>query len=446
MKTVKRSIFSLFLTVGFLGSLHAQDNQSLTLTLDKALEIALSKNPTIKIAGKEIERLEYAKKEAWGNFFPTIDAVGQYERNIKKMVMSFQGQTVVIGSNNTFNAGITASVPLFNMSLYKMTQLSELNIELALENSRGSRINMKNEVEKAFYLMLLTQDLYAVMQKSMNNAQESYEDVKNKYEQGLVAEFDLIRTEVQVSNLQPNLIEAENSVELAKFQLKLLTGIPLDENIIAEGSLVDYESEYVNFNDLYNYALDQNVTLKQLELQNQLLNKQLELQKASYLPSVGLSYNYMFMSMSDDLKISDYNWHKTSTLGLSVRMPIFSGFTRKHKTAQIKSNIEALKLQRDYAATGLNVQVKNALTNMQKATEQLESNKTGIRAAEKAYSIAQVRYKSGMGILLELNDADTALRQAQLNYNQSIYNYMTAKSNYDLLLGKEYTTNTNNNN
>lgn len=437
MKTIKRSIVSLLLILGVSGTISAQEQQPLSLTLEKALEIALSENPTIKVADKEIEKQQYAKKEAWGYLIPTLDASGSYERNIKKMRMSFEGQTVTIGSDNTYNAGISASMPLFNMTLIKSVQLSEVNIQLALESARESKINLKNEVEKAFYQTLLTKDLYDVLQKSMNNAEENYTDVKNKYEQGLAAEYDLIRAEVQVSNLRPNLIEAKNNVRLSKFQLKLLMGLPIEEEIETVGNLVDYESEYELYTQLLDYNLNDNSSLKQLELQSQLLDKQLELQKTNYLPTLGLSFSYGYMTMSNDFKFSDYTWYPTSTVGLSLRIPIFSGFTRKHKSAQIKTSIEALRFQRQYAEDGLKIQVKNALINMQKAIEQLESNKTGIRSAEKAYTISQARYKSGMGTLLELNDSEIALTQARLNYNQSIYNYMVAKSDYDLLIGKE---------
>lgn len=437
MNTLKKCFFSLLIAFPISGSLHAQEQEALLLTLDDALKIAMSENPTVKIAEKNIEKQQYVKDEAWGNLMPTIDAVGTYERSIKKMKMSFEGQTVTIGTDNSYNGGISAAMPLINMTLIKSIQLSEINIRLALEASRESKINLKNEVEKAFYQVLLTKDVHNVLQKSMDNAEENYTDVKNKYDQGLVAEYDLIRAEVQVSNLKPNLIEAKNNVRLSEFQLKLLMGLSVEEKIETVGSLVDYESEYELYAQLLDYNLNENSSIKQLDIQDQLLNKQLEMQKTAYLPTLSLSFTYGYMTMSNDFRFNHYNWYPTSTMGLTLRIPIFSGFTRKHKVSQLKTDIEALRYQRQYAEDGLKIQAKNTLINMQQAIEQLESNKTGIRSAEKAYSISQARYKSGMGTLLELNDSEVALTQARLNYNQSIYNYMVAKSNYDLLIGKE---------
>ena len=435
MKKMKRNILLVLLLINGIGILQAQE--PLLLTLEKALEIAISENPTIKIADKEIEKQKYAKKETWGYLMPSVDLIGGYDRNIKKMVMSFEGQTVTIGSDNSYNGGISMAMPILNMRLLKMPQLSEINIQMALESSRESKLSLKNEVQKAFYFILLAQEMHIVMQKGMDNAQGNYSNAKNKFEQGLVAEYDLIRAEVQVSNLRPNLITAENNVKLAEFQLKLLLGLPIEEFIKAEGLLSNYESEYQLFNELYDFELKNNASLKKLDIQSQLLDKQLELEKTSYLPTLNLSFNYLFMSMNNDFKISDYDWHRTSTLGLSLRVPIFSGFTRKNKIAQIRTSIEALNLQRDFSKDRLKVQVKNTLISMQKAIEQLESNKTGIRSAEKAFSISQARYKSGLGTMLELNDAEIALTQAKLNYNQSIYDYMAAKSDYDLLIGQD---------
>ncbi|MCD7971408.1 MAG: TolC family protein [Candidatus Azobacteroides sp.] len=351
--------------------------------------------------------------------------------------MSFEGQTVVIGTDNSYNGGLSVAMPLFNMSLIRLTQLSEVNIKLALESSRESKLNLKNNVEKAYYTALFTRELYDIMKISMDLAEQTYIDAKNKYEQGLAAEYDMIRAEVQVSNLRPNLIEAENNIKIADFQVKLLLGLPLDIEVRPVGNLADYENEYQSFNELYGYALNQNSTLKQLDIQNELLSKQLDVQKAEYLPSLSLTYNYMYLAMNDNFRFSSYKWYPTSTLGLTLRVPIFSGFTRKNKASQIRASIAQLDYQREYTESGLQVQVKNALVDMQKTIEQLESNKVGIQSAQKAYTIAQVRYQSGMGTILEMNDSEVALRQARLNYNQSLYNYMLAKSDYDLLVGKE---------
>lgn len=434
----KGTLFLFLILTGICGNSYVRAQEPISLTLERALEIAMSENPTIKIADRDIEKQEYAKKEAWGSLIPTLDGVGSYERSIKKMQMSFEGQTVTIGTDNTYNGGFAMGMPLFNMGLYKAVQLSDVNIKMALESARSSKLNLKNEVQKAYYMTLLAQDMYSVMKMSMENAQVSYKDAKNKYEQGLAAEYDLIRAEVRVSNIKPNLIDAENGVKMAELQLKLLMGIPLEESIKVQGTLVDYESEYQKFSSLYNYNLEENSSLKQLDIQSQLLNKQLQLQKASYLPTLSLSFNYMFMSMGNGSPFSDFNWNPTSALTLNLNVPIFNGFIRKNKVAQVRTDIEALRLQRDYTESGLKVQVKNSLITMQNAIEQLQSNKDGVRSAEKAFTIAQARYNSGMGTLLELNDSEIALTQAKLNYNQSIYNYMVAGSDYELLLGQDY--------
>ncbi len=437
MNGLKNIILMFLVLSGIIGNLKAQEQTPISLTLEKALEIAMSENPTIKIADREIQKTKYSKKEIEGNLYPNISATAGYDRAIKIGVVNLGGQSFKMGSDNTYNAGLVMGMPLFNMELYKSIQLSEINIGMALESARASKLNLKNEVEKAYYAALFTEDVFSVMQKTMENAQRNYNDAKNRYEQGLAAEYDLITAEVRVSNIKPNLIGAENNIKMAYLQLKMLMGIALEENVEVSGNLMDYETKYENFESLYGYSLTDNSTLKQLEIQSQLLNKQLELQKASYLPTLNLSYNYLYRGMANGAPFSEFNWNPSSTLSFALNIPIFEGFIRKNKVAQIKTNIEELKFQRDYTESGLNVQVKNALINMQKAIEQLESNKSGVRSAEKALTIAQARYKSGLGTVLELNTSEIALTEAKLNYNQSIYSYMVAESDYELLIGKE---------
>ncbi|MCL1942281.1 MAG: TolC family protein [Candidatus Azobacteroides sp.] len=449
MNIILKRIFLTFLILAGMNTFfYAQTQEPVSLTLEKALEIALSENPTIKIADREIQKQKYSKKENLGYLLPKIDGTASYNRNLKTPVMflpgAFVGDTtgnvipVKAGVSNSYNLGVSATVPLFNMGLYRTIQLSEINILMSLEKARQSKLDLKNQVEKTYYAYLLAKDAYDVMSKSMENAQVSYKDAKNKYEQGLVAEYDLIRAEVRVSNIRPNLIDAQNSISTIELQLKMLLGLSLEMPILFEGKISDYENDYNRYAAMLNYSIDQNSDLKQIDIQEKLLNKQIELQNTEYMPNLSFAINYNYITQSNDFKFSEYKWFGTPTLGISLQVPIFSGFTRKNKINQLKMSLQEAQLQRDYLQSSLNVKAKSDLSDMRKAIEQLESNKDGIRSAEKAFTIAQSRYNSGMGTLLELNDSEVALTQARLNYSQSIYNYMIAKSDYELLIGNDY--------
>ena len=437
------------------STVKAQD--VLKLDLEKALEIALSENPTVKVADKEIEKKKYAQKGTYAALFPQINFTADYTRTLKKQVMYMDGfdmgggsdeptpgmegidmsKGIEVGRDNNWTTGFNLSMPLVNATLWKSLSISALDVELSIEQARSSKISMVNQVKKSFYAVLLANDSYRVFKESYDNAMENYLDIKKKYDQGTVAEYDLIRADVTVKNSEPNMLQAENSLTLAKWQLKALLGMDLEMAIDCEGELADFES--VLFADYMatDTTLAGNTDLKQIDLQMQQLKKTLTMQKFDYLPTLSLTGMYQWNAMNNDFKFKNYNWTPYSIVGVSLTVPIFSGGSKYHKIKQTQVSMHQMDLQRDDTKRNLQLAIKQYLDNMKTCVKQFDAAQKGVEQANKGYKIAQKRYDTGAGTLLEMNDAELALTQAKLNLNQSIYNYMVAKSDMEKVLGQE---------
>lgn len=423
-----------------------QSTDSLELTLDKALELALSDNPTIVIANKEVERVDYARKEAWSSFFPSISAEGSYTRNMKLPVLFLpegvfgpgSGGAMEMGYKNSFQGSLTAGIPLFSMSLLQNIKLSEHEMKAALESARASRINMEAEVRKAYFSFLLARDTYAVMAQSVKNAEDNLENVRQFYGQGLVAEYDVIRSEVQVRNLKPGLVQAENGVRMSEMMVRVLLGLAQEVPLKVHEELFDFErvelSETAGFGE---GMLEQNTQLTQLDLQLDKMATQFKLVRSQRYPTLSAFMSYQAVAQANDFKFGDYQWANPLAAGVQLSFPIFQGFSIRNQEKQVAVGREQLQLQRDYTVRNLVLQLNNAHTNMLKALEQIESNREGVRLAERGFRIAQTRYKAGAGTLLELNDAEIALTQAKLNLNQAMYDYLAAETEYRQVLGRE---------
>lgn len=425
-----------------VGCLQAQEvKDTLELTLGKALEIALSENPTMKVAGQEIQLKKEAKKEAYGGLFPEVAVTGSYSRTLKKqtMVMDFGGesQTIQVGSDNSYQAGLNISLPVFAPGLYKSINLTQADVDLAVEKARSSKLDLVNQVTKAYYQLLLAQDSYDVLQQSYAQAEATFNVVKAKYEQGAVSEYDKIRADVQVRSLKPSVVSARNGVNLAKLQLQVLMGMNTDIAIAIDGNLKDYEMTMfeTQLRDRQ-LNLNNNSDLKQLDLNADLLKKSLDVQRTNFLPTLSASFNYSYTSLNNDFKMAHYKWFPYSTAGLSLSIPLFkaSNFT---KVKQTKIQMMQLSETRVNTQRQLTMQATSYLDNMAASTEQVVSNKEGIVEAEKGQLIAQKRYEVGKGTILEVNDSEVALTQARLVYNQSIYDYLVAKTDLEKVLGSE---------
>ena len=448
---VKRLKFKKILVIGLIGLLpvtgaFAQD--TITVSLPKALEIALSESPTIKVANKEIQRVDYSKKERMGGLFPSVSLSGAYQRAIKKqkMFFSFPGMPanpdgIEVGQDNTFTGGISASLPLIAPTLWATINMSELELELAQESARSSKIALYNQVTKAYYAILLTQDSYNVIKRSYENSNENARIIQNKFKQGTVSEFEWIRADVQSRNILTSVVSAENAVNLSKLQLMMLMGIDMNTEIKVEGKLADFEAAM--YGDVLNIdpsKLDQNSDLKQFQIQMKQLQQTEKIHKASLLPTLGASLNYQYMSYANDSNTfnADQYWFPTSTLGVQLTIPLFQGGAKYNKSKQLKIQMDEMMLQRQNLKRSLQLQTISQMNNIKNALKKIESNKESLRQAEKALSISQKMYEVGMATFLDLNNADLSYRNAGLAYNQSIYDYLSAKTDLEKILGKEF--------
>lgn len=433
-----RNCLALALALLLTGAVRAQE--TLNLTLDKALEIALADNPTIKVADQEIVLKKVANKEAWMSLLPQATVTGSWQHTIQAAVMQLDTMSFKMGRDRTNTvAGVaTLSLPIFAPAVYKSMSLTKTDILLAQEKARSSRLDLINQVTKAYYQLMLTQDSYEVLQRSYALAEENYNVVKSRFEQGLVSEYDKISAEVQMRNVKPSVVSAENGVRLSKLQLKVLMGITEDINLVVTEKLNDYETMvFTNQLDNDNFGLENNSVMRQFDLNADMLKKNVGLAWSNFMPTLAASISYQYQSLyNNNWNIFDYKWSGSSNLMFNLSVPIFkaSNFT-KLKTARLQRT--QLELNRVDTERKLNMQVESYKSNMQASSEQVLSNKEAMNQADKALSISKKRYEVGAGTVLELNSSQVALTQSELTYSQSIYDYLTAKADLDLVLGRE---------
>ena len=412
----------------------AAQNGPLMLTLDQALSIALEENPTVRIADQTIEVKKYAKRGTYAALWPEISASATYQRYVKKQMFHFQGNTIEVGTTNNASGGIQAAMPLVNFQLWKSLKLSAMDVELAVEQARSSRIDMVEQVSKTFYQVLMAKDAYNVYKRVYDNAVENHKIVEKKYNVGAVSEYDFIRSQVTVSNAEPNVLNAENSIVLALWQLKALLGMDLSLDIDCAGSLADYESMMT---EIYkaNKDLTNNSTLRQLDIQERMLNQTLKVQRAANMPSLALTANYTYTALDETLKIQHYRWNPYSVVGLSLNVPIFAGGKRRADINQAKLNLNNLELQRENVERQLMTALMQYESNMQTDLKEYYASSQNISQAKRGYDIAVKRYEIGGGTLVDVDNSQLAYTQAELSRSTAIFNYLVNRVSIDKILG-----------
>lgn len=413
---------------------------SVHLTLDKAIEIALAENPTIIVANQQIQLKEIGNKEAWQSLLPSADLSGTIQYTVLAAEMKLNGQSFKMGKDDTYtwNGQAQVSLPVFAPTVYATMNLTRTDLENAVEQSRSSKLDLVNQVTKAYYQVILAQDSYEVLQKSYEQSKRNYELIKNMFDLGSVSEYDKISSEVQMRGMQPTVISARNAVNLARLQLKVLMGWTADLDFIIDDSLSNYESDLAADPLLAeDCSLENNTSLRQLKLSENMLQQTLKVQRTNFMPTLALVGSYAFQSLyNDNLKLGQYDWGKSSSLVLSLSVPIFraSNFTKMKST---KLQISQLAENRSYTEKQLQMQVRSYIDNMNASSEQVTSNREAVAQAQKGYDIAKKRYEIGGGTILELNNSEISVVSAQLTYSQSIYDYLAAKADLDKVLGND---------
>lgn len=439
----------------------ATEMTTMRLTLQEAIDLALSENPTIKVADLEVERYDYVRKEMLGNLYPSLSASGTYTYAVVKSEIS---KGLSFGADNTIAAAAEVGLPLVVPAVWRSIKMTKVQMENAVELARASRIDMVNAVKKAYYNILLAEQSLAVLRSSEATVSKTVEDTRVQYEHGLASEYNLLTAEVQLSNLQPSIIQTANSIDVAKRLLKMYLSLPENIDIALVGTLDDFRDAILNGGEELSTDVSENSTLKQLDIQAELLRQNLKLTQTSRMPTLAAFGQFAYSG--NDMQRPDFSammgggatggttgstgnagtaeavkksfyWQHPISIGVSLSVPIFSGFKNTNKVRQVRNQIRQLELQRDYVAKSTDVQVRSSINNLLTAREKMFANEKTVAQAQKAYDISNTRYKAGAGTILELNTAELSLTQAKLNYSQAIYDYISAKADYDQIVGKE---------
>ncbi len=466
--------------------------EPVVITLEQALKIALSENVSVKVADMEIQRTGFAKKGAYAALFPQIDFSGAYQRTIKKQVMYMGGDDeeggggmssmfgdimspiynalgilsketgvditsalmppaqdepaesssdggIAVGRWNTWNAGISAGLPLVNAQLWKSIRISSLDVELAVEKARSSRLETVTQVKNAYFATLLAKEAFNVYKEVYENAVSNYAEAEKKFDAEKISEMELLRAKTTVANAIPNVYNAESSVILGLWQLKAILGVDLDMNLDIAGALNDYAGHM--FFDIHQHdsvSLDRNAAMKQLAIQSEMLAETVRLQKYANLPSLSLGFNFSMNAMTNDFNFSEYQWTPYSYVGLSLSIPIFAGGKRYQQIRQAKNQYQQVQLQVENTERQLKIAIRQSLTTMETNMKSYYAAQDAVAMASKAYAIAEKSYQVGYSTLIELNDAQLALTQSQLAQSQAIYNFVIAKAQLEQTLGQDF--------
>lgn len=431
-----RKLFKTSLLVAaMLLAANSVSAETVNVTLDDCIRIALSDNPSIIVADMEIQRVDYSKKETLAQLFPNVDFTANYARTLAKQTMVMGEQSFKVGTDNSHSVGFQSSIPIIVPALWKSIKLSDNQILQNIENARSSRLSLVNQVKNAYYALLLARDSKRVIEANHATSLYTAEVFQKQFELGVASEYDMTRARVAATTLEPSILDAQNSIDALKLQLKVLMGMDADVEIEPTETLDSFKANMYDYTWGIDTSLVNNPSLRLLDLQTDYMQKALETQKMSWFPNLYGSINYMWNSMSNGSPFKNFNWNPYSQAALSLSWNLFSGGQRYFKQKEAEIAVNEMKWQRENLARSLNSQVETQLNNIRSNLKQIESNAASVALAEKSDNIMQESFKLGVGTFLQIQDTQNTLLGARLSYYQAIYNLLVSQSNLELMLG-----------
>ena len=433
--------------VVLLLSLPASAQDTLRLSLDKAISIALIQNRDVLIADQDRYKADAQIAEARSGAFPQLSFSGQYMRNIQLPVLFLPAntafnptpnvQTFPIGSNNSYQWGGQLTQALYSRQVGVALDIANTFKDFSEAGLDATKSAVVLQVKKAFYGVLLVQKLVEANRQGFDVVKANLQNVQALYKHGSAAEFDLLRAEVQVANTEPAVISAENNLALAKNGLKILLAIPLDKEIEVEGDFTFSEVPQSVLDAGSRDALTTNPGLQQLAFQESMLDKNISVEQSGYFPTVYAFGAYQWQTQDNTFQFSNYYWAKILNVGVTLSWTLFDGLRTNARVEQAEVDLKKTRLTRLKAEEGLTIQIQSARLKMNEAKQRVQGQEKNIEQAKKAVAIAETRFKSGVGTQLELLDAQVAMTLAQTNYAQAIYDYLVAKADWEYAVGRE---------
>jgi len=436
----RRHKIFLAVTLVLVSGTIAFSQEKMVLTLEKSIELALSQNPYHLATEEQINGAQSQVREAVSNFLPHLSTRGTATLSEKLFALEFPSMIpgepptrIEVDFTRDYQFAFDLSVPLYAGGRLKAgLKQANYNLKSTQEAVRQSRQLTIFNTKRAFYGCLLAREFVRVAELALKDAEDLYKNIKSQYDVGLASQFDLLRSEVRVVNLRPQLIQAKNSYETSMLNLKTLLGMDINTPIEVQGNLV-YESVSPDPEESVTQALQNRPEISQLIYQRKITEQMKVIARSQKLPSLALSGQFNFWA--DRLRLSGDTWDDYYTINLVLNWPIFTGFGPSARMAQADSALREIDLTLKGLRDAVEFDVNQAILKIEEARETLLSQEKNVEQAEESLRIANLNFAEGMVTVLDVSAAQTALTQARVNYSLAVHDYFVAVADYDRAIG-----------
>ncbi len=423
----------LILTFGFNAPAFAE---TLKLTLNQAVELALKANYDVQVAEANLTKLQAMIGEVRSRALPQISGTTGYTRNIVIPEMFLNDTKFKVGFNNVYSAAATLNQPIYSagkvLKAIRAAKSETQSVDAALQN-------VKHEIElltkKTYYGVLLADRDIDITKKTLKQFTDQLTSIKTRYEGGLESDYTLMRQQVQVSNITPELSAAEQAKLVLINALKDILALPKEQEIELTGDFKFEGKDIPSDEKLIEVALSKRQDIASKQAHVQTLQYGVGIERGGYLPTLGFMSNINFSGQTNDFGLGNKERTYAVAVALQLSMPLFDGLKTHYRIREAKSDLKIASTEEVQLRESVKSDVLNARSSFIEARDREQSQKKSLDLAQKTVDIASLRFVTGLTTQLELNDTILQRDQADKLYAQAVFDALSAEATLKRVIG-----------
>jgi len=464
---------TLLLSLSLPLCVAAQSSDSSSFSLDECIQFAMENTVNVKNARIDEQIAESKVKETVGIGLPQIDGSVNLTHN-EKLPRFYASYAVAQGfAENDLNLGLAdddivasqnffqlpssgSAVLTLNQLLFSSSYLVGLKAagtykELAYKTTEQTKIQTIENVTKAYYAVLINNERIDLFDNNISRVDSLLRTTRALNANGFAEAIDVDRIQVTLNNLKSERLKFINLQNLSVSLLKFQMNYPMEKPIEVEGSLADLKVNENLFNE-YQEGWDykNRIEFKILDTERRLQELNIKNKYSASYPSLSGFINFGYSTQSptisglfntetnldDNGLIGPDKWYNYSSFGITLNVPIFSGLQRNHQVQQAKLSL--LKIENSYSSLkqSIDLSIQQNTIVYKNSLETLKSQQENMELADRVARVTKIKYEQGVGSNIEVTDAESSLREAQVNYYNALYDAIVARIDLDRAYAK----------
>lgn len=412
-------------------------NGTVDLNLPKTVQMALDYNRDIKNSQYALKKAEYAINQAQAGKKPSVDYNFGAQRSRATDAATYSRAASLMGSansiSNAFSNGISVNIPLYTGGLVEgQIDVAKLGKTNAQEEILRVEQATKYSAIEGYYGLLAYQELQGVYHEAVDNLQGHLDNVQAQYNVGTKAKVDVLSSDVSLANAKTTAITADNNVAIAESNLNNILGLPLETKLNLADHQLPFDTYNISLQEAMDYAMKYRPEVLQAAIAVQEAERSIDIADAGNKPTVAITGgNDWADNTFPGIDANKRSWK----VAAGVTYNFYDGGATKAKVNQAKQDLLVARETEQKTRESVQLQVKQAYLNIRSAAQKVEETQTVVDQARENYRIQNIRYQAGVGINLDVLDAQLSLNQAQVNHIQALYDYNVGIAKLEQVMG-----------